>query len=345
MVYHRNFHVIQQMMIAAAMNNPHAGQLPSTATATEILNSTQGTRTAIAALAPNTGNFFDSQSYDPCIIVNPTDSSKLIMFFTGMGAPVQTGEQKIGRATANISDPTIWTVSNSGNPVMTATLAYETGGGGIRADSVIYNPGDSKLYLFYTAKESGTGATCALASSTDLGLTWTKLGQILTPSGIEETCSGCAVIMEGTTLHGIYSYRVSSSLQHYRYASASTSNWLSWTKGGVDIYSDSGRELEFHQLYKIGSTYLIVYESGGAAVDWDIRLATSSSPSSAFTRSTHNPFFVKSATVGAFDRYHVATPNIMAINGFYYLMYCGAMDHDQPFGTNHWQMGVTPLMS
>ena len=35
----------------------------------------------------------------------------------------------------------------------------------------------------------------------------------------------------------------------------------------------------------------------------------------------------------------------MVINGFWYLIYCGAMDHDQPYGSNHWQMGIVPLGS
>jgi hypothetical protein len=337
-------YVIQQMMCGGV--NRGVGPLPSSAEASELLNSVSGTRSAIAALATSQGNFFDSQSFDPCVIVNPSDSSKLIMLFTGMAAPVGAGEQKIGRATANVSSPTVWTVSNSGNPVMSATLGYETGGGGIRADSLLYNPSDNKLYLFYTAKESAAGATCALASSTDLGLTWTKLGQILTPSGGEDTCSDCSVIIEGSTLHGIYSYRASTNLLHYRYASASTSDWLSWTKGGVDIYGDSGRQLEIHKLLKIGSTYLLVYESGSFSpvLDWDIRFATSSSPSTSFTRSANNPFFVKSGTVGAFDRYHVATPQVVVINGFYYLFYCGALDHSDPVTDNHWQMGVVPLL-
>jgi hypothetical protein len=316
-------------------------------TATELLNSINGTRTPIAALATSLGNFFDSQSMDPCIVVNPADSTQLIMIFTGVAAPVSTGLITIGRATASIYDPTTWTVSNSGNPVLTPTLSYETGGLGVRADGLLYNPADGKLYLFYTAKESTTGATCALASSTDLGLTWTKLGQILTPTAPEETCGCLSVFMEGTTLHGVYSYRQSGVIRNYRYASASTSNWLAWTKGGVDIYTDSGRDLEYHHLFKIGPTYLLVYESGSFSpgTPWDIRFATSTSPSSTFTRSPNTPFFVKSGLAGTFDQYHVATPQVVVINGYYYLFYTGAIDHAYPVTDNHWQMGVTPLLT
>ena len=232
---------------------------------------------------------------------------------------------------------------------MTASLAWEIISGGLRADSLVYSPSDGKLYLFYTASATGlTQAVVGVASSTDLGLTWTKnASPILTPSGTEITCSQCAVMLEGTTLHAVYAYRTASAhLPAYRYASASTSDWLTWTKGGVDVYSDPEsptRYHEFHQLFKVGSTYILCYESGTSLTPYDIRLATSSSPSTTFTRSTNNPFLVKSETVGAFDEFHVATAQVIVVNGYYYIFYCGALDHDQPFATNHWQMGVASL--
>lgn len=313
--------------------------LSSGATATELLNAVPMTRTPIASLAPNTGNYFDSQSYDPCILVNPTNSNQLIMFFSGMASPVAAGAQTIGRATASITAPTVWSVSAS--PVLTPSLAWETGGDGLRADSVLYNPSDGKIYLFYTAKAGTTGV--GVASSTDLGLTWTKLGQAITPSGGETNLSQMAVLMEGTTLHGIYSYRNGGVLPALRYASATTANWLSWTKGGVDIYSDPGRYMEFHHLFKVGSTYILCYESGTTTTPYDIRLASSSSPSTGWVRGPVAPFLPKSGVAGTFDQFHTATGHARVINGYWYIVYCGALDHDQPYGTNHWQMGIVPL--
>lgn len=332
-------HVIQQMLIATGrfVFNP----LPDTATASELMNSVPGTRTAIPTLAPNGGNYFDSQSFDPCILVNPSDSTQLIMFFCGMAAPVSSGAQTIGRATASISDPTVWTVSAS--PVITPTLAWETGGDGLRADSVVYSPGDGKIYLFYTARTGTSGV--GVASSTDLGLTWTKLGQVLTPSGIETHLSQLAVLLEGTTLHGIYSYRNGGILPALRYASASTSNWTSWTKGGVDIYSDPGRYMEFHHLFKVGSTYMLCYESGTTSTPYDIRMASSSSVNSGWAAGPVSPFLAKSGEAGSFDEFHTATAHARVIDGYWYLIYCGALDHDQPYYTNHWQMGIVPLLA
>jgi hypothetical protein len=115
----------------------------------------------------------------------------------------------------------------------------------------------------------------------------------------------------------------------------------------VDVYSDPspGRYHEFHQLFKILNTYVLCYESGSTTVPYDLRFATSANPASGWVISPVTPFLQKSGVAGTFDRYHVATGNVALINGFYYMIYCGAIDHDQPYGTNHWQMGITPLLT
>jgi len=295
-------------------------------------------RTRIAALDTGKGNFFDSQTYDPSVLINPDDPTELIMFFSAMAAPVQTGIQRIGRATACVSDPTTWKVSNNGKPVLTPDEhGWERGGDGLRCDSVVYNHVDKRLYLYYTAHGSQVG----LATSSDLGLTWTRhaANPILSPSGDEKNNSQLAVIMDGGTWRGYYSYRTGSRvLPAYRYATSS--DGVKWTKSGGDVYSDGGRYMEFHQIFKIGDRYYLAYESGGDDVDWDIRIATSTDPEKGWIRSTTNPFFVKSGAEGAFDRYLVATPWFININGIWWMYYCGAKDHAQPYGTNHWPMGV-----
>lgn len=306
--------------------------LSSTATATDLINSIPISRTLISALDTGQGNFFDSQSYDPCVIVNPNDSSQLIMLFSAMAAPVETGAMTIGRATCSITNPNVWTLSPT-SPVLTETFI-------IRADSIQYNATDGKLYLFYT----GQGKT-QLASSTDLGVTWTKLGVALAPGGTETVAFHLATFIEGSTIHGIYSYYTSTSqMPAFRYASASTSNWQSWTAPRTDCYQDTvGLTHEFHHLFKVGSTYLLIYEIGSATTDWTIRFATSSSPSSGWVRSPNTPFIAKSGISGTYDQYHVSCPHARIINGYWYVFDSGAKDHSQPYGTNHWPMGIVAL--
>jgi hypothetical protein len=118
-----------------------AAQFVCIADAESISNETSVVHIPIAALDTGKGNFFDSQSFDPSVLVNPEDSSQLIMFFSAMAAPAARGEMRIGRATANVSDPTVWTVSNGGKPMLEADgKSWDQEGSGMRCDSVLYNP-------------------------------------------------------------------------------------------------------------------------------------------------------------------------------------------------------------
>jgi putative isomerase len=304
-----------------------------------------GVRRPIAALATGQGNFFDSQSFDPCILVDPNDSTKLLMFFSGMAAPVSSGVITIGRATSTVADPTTWTVSNSGNPVL------NVGGSGawdhayIRQDSCFYDSGT--LYMFYTG-DNGSMDQIGLATSSDNGLTWTKYSgnPILTPAGQGRNdgnnVSQGAVLKEGSNWTMIYAYRNGSAiLPGYRYATSS--NGTSWSKGDSgDILScATARYCEFHQFVKIGSDYVLLYETGYTDKSWEIWAAKSSTATGNYTNSSRNPWLTKSGTVGAFDRYHVSTPFVIQLGSTLYLYESGAKDFDQPYTSNHWPLGVT----
>ena len=232
-----------------------------------------------------------------------------------------------------------WTLSNGGKPIVTENgSGWERGSNGLRCDSVLYNTADQKLYLYYTAHDA---SQIGLATSSDLGLTWTKHASnpVLAASGDETHTSQFAVIREGSIWHAIYSYRThEKTLPAYRHATSS--DGIAWTKSAGDVYADGGRYMEFHQLFKLGNRYYLAYESGGDNVDWDIRLATSADAATGWNRAATNPVFVKSGIPGAFDRYHVATPCFLSLNQTWWLFYCGAKDHSQPYGTNHWPMGV-----
>jgi|GEM_PF-699205 len=343
--YHWNHNGESHYLVGEAMGQAMVKLLeqdrtikPSVAGAESVSNGTGVARIPIAALDTGKGNFFDSQSFDPSVLVNPEDPSQLIMFFSAMAAPVARGQQRIGRATANVSDPTVWTVSNGGKPMLEADAkSWDQEGSGMRCDSVLYNPADKKLYLYYSP-----GTHIGLATSSDLGLTWTKHPKpVLSPSKDESLNHQFAVMKDGGVWHGIYSYRTGDKiLPAYRYATST--DGISWTKSGGDVYADpdGGRYHEFHQLFKLGSRYYLAYESGGDDKDWDIRIATSTDPEKGWTRSAVNPVFVKSGVAGTFDCFHVSTPWFINIKGKWWLFYSGARDHAQPYVFNHWPMGV-----
>jgi GH43 family beta-xylosidase len=83
------------------------------------------------------------------------------------------------------------------------------------------------------------------------------------------------------------------------------------------------------------------YESGYDTKVFDCRQASSSSPTASWVANPKNPFL---ATNGQLNQLNTATPDMFIINGNWYQFFCFGKDHLLPFGTNHWQMAVAPLM-
>jgi len=283
------------------------------------------------------GTWYSSQIYDFNVLVDPTDSTKLMMFCSGMAAPVAVGTQSIGLFRANVSDPYTWTEVGQ---VITPTESWENGL--CRLGSVIYDSGT--FYLFYSG--DATGEKIGVATSTDNGATFTKYASnpILTPTGQGRNdgdyVSEPAVIKEGSAWTMIYSYRNGATiLPGFRYATSS--DGFAWTKGGSgDVLTTAPLYGEFHQILKKDGLYYLVYEAGSTTVPYRIFMATSSVVTGPFVTTQASPILLESGVVGSFDRYHVATPCLAEISGRWLLFYSGAGDHDQPYGTNHWPGGM-----
>lgn len=308
----------------------------------------------IASLTPGGEAWFSGQTYDPAVLADPADPRSLIMLFSGLNYGGTT--QQIGRATANVADPTTWRLSNNGNPVIMPGNLGEWDDLGVRVLSVVYASGT--LYLYYQGQHSSDYAfQIGLATSTDDGLTWVKNvnNPILTGNGngrVDGIAVGpAAVVKEGSVWHMWYSYSTgfppasscpcdTGYLVGIRYATSS--NGSLWRKAGVgDVFSPP-RWIEWHQVRRLGLTYVMVYETGDFATDYSIHLATATAADGVFEESSLAPW-TKSAIVGRFDRYHVATGAIYFLGGEWYLFYAGASDRDQPFNTNHWSIGVAPF--
>jgi hypothetical protein len=285
---------------------------------------------ASAASVTLTG-WYASQLFDFSVIVDPTDSTRLLIYCTGMAAPVETGTQSIGLFRAPVSNPTSWTEVGQ---VLIADQTYENGA--IRCGSVVYDSGT--YYLFYT---TGTSSTC-LATSTN-GTTFAKYSgnPILSPSGDETQAFHPAVIKEPGGWSMVYTYSTASNILA-GFRAATSTNATAWTKtGGGDLLTTAPLYGEFHQLLKYDGHYYLIYESGSPTDTYRIFAADSSSATGRFSPMPINPLLKESGTVGAFDRYHVATPCLVLVNNLWLLFYCGAQDHAQPYGTNHWPPAVT----
>ena len=125
------------------------------------------------AICSRTGDWKDSQIYDPTLLVNPKDPAQLILWTSGMYAPVASGEQCIGRFTASVKDPKCW-VEEAANPVFRkSTNGWDNGYYGVRLGSVVYDQGTYLLY--YTGITADGHFKLGLATSED-GIKFARTG-------------------------------------------------------------------------------------------------------------------------------------------------------------------------
>jgi len=155
----------------------------------------------------------------------------------------------------------------------------------------------------------------------------------------------CGVIKEGSTWHMVYTCLTPDSDGFHavvRYASAA--NGVDFTKSAGDLFAcgplgaSDHFGIEWHQLLKVGSQYMIVYEaarsvspyqSPGNNTTYTVNLAFSDIITSGWTKVGNNPIWPQSDIVARFDRYHTATPYFSQVNGVWYLFYSGGLDAAQ----------------
>lgn len=293
---------------------------------------------------------YASQVFDPAVRVNPRDATELELFASLMAAPVELGEQTIGRFTSTVadfeadpSDPDNWTFDGV---ILTKGSSGDDDGSdeGIRIDDLLHYGGVD--YLFYTGlNAAGTTGVVCLATSSD-GATWAKQGAVVTPGGQGRDdgnrVSQSSVIREGSTLTMLYSYRDGGTiLPGIRCAQADVSDWTDWTKvGGGDVLTTApSMYCEFKQLLYVNGQYVVMYEAGNASsILFALRGATAGVVTGPYTLLPWPDILGPRGS--GWDTYHVATGRLFELNGVWYLFYVSTDDHDFPYGTNTYPLGV-----
>lgn len=107
------------------------------------------------------------QVEEPCILPNPKDSTRLLMFYSGVPA-ANKAVCAVGKAWALKSDPFSWH-QDEANPIFTAGKAGWDAGC-IRLDSVLYIPEEDAYYIYYSATR-------------DVGGTHDHIGLAICPAG------------------------------------------------------------------------------------------------------------------------------------------------------------------
>ena len=91
------------------------------------------------------------QVQEACVLPNPKDPEKLIMFYSGVPA-ANRRTCFIGKAWALKSDPFTWH-QDAANPVFLPAGGDVWDGNSIRLDAVLYIPEEDAYYLYYSAPQ------------------------------------------------------------------------------------------------------------------------------------------------------------------------------------------------
>ncbi len=298
------------------------------------------------------GGWKDNQVQEPCILVNPKDSSKLIMFYAGM--TLGGGAGSIGKAWADVADPFTWH-EDANNPFLTGKpgLAFDESAY-IRLDSVIYNEVLDEYWIYYTGNGAKTHtdaiglATCPAGKDGYSEVVTKNIKRhagnpILSPKGqgrVDETfVSQGAVFRENGLWYSLYSYRTATqTLPGIRLATSSDGK--QWTKmRGPDLLTAAPEQvfIEWHQVYKIGNRYVMFYEGYNGGTRWGADVATSSSLTTGWKKAPVNLFDqTKWPNYSDETMFHVATPAIYNINNRWYMYFQAA--HSGFYITQRWAM-------
>ena len=295
-----------------------------------------------------TGRAWQSQQVEePCILPNPKDPGRLVMFYSGVSAANRT-VATIGKAWARVEDP--WTWHQDENNPFLGPGQQGWDAGTIRLDAVLYIPEEDAYYIYYSG---ATGpihdriglAICPVGADGYSAVTAAEVirwgdAPVLAPEPaapfFEEMVSQAAVLREwnaaaqGWDWHLYYSYRGRDGILP-GIRRATSRDGKKWTKQWHDadprgmgqiFHSTPGAYYEWHQIIKIGRTYVLCIEVGpDAGRRWRPGLAVSLHPAQGWVQLNLD-LLLQTKWTGLYSDstlYHVATPALYQIGGQWYL--------------------------
>ena len=307
------------------------------------------------------GGWAGGQVQEPCILENPKDSTKLIMFYAGANLVLKDGGKgAIAKAWAYKSSPYVW-YQYKNNPILTPDSIIHFESFSVRLDCVLYNRDTDEYWIYYTGrtgdslKNDAIGlATCKAGINGYSFVTKANIKKypgnpILTGTGQGRNdgtyVSQSSVIIHQGMYYMYYSYRNSDILPGIRYALSKDGKiWLKKGKGDILSRSTGGPDskyFEWKQCFKAFNKYIIIWEAFNG-IEWSACMASSNFPKGPWTKSKRNPIFKPSGIEGSFDKSFVATPAFYLINHKWYLFYQGA-NNGGNYNYNTWDLGIAVL--
>lgn len=297
---------------------------------------------------PRSGIVWMSQQVEePCILPNPKVPGRLIMFYSAVSKS-NPAEASIGKAWAEEDEPFRWHQYEE-NPI------FRPAGKGwdattIRLDCVLYVPEEDAYYIYYSGTTGSVQdriglATCRAGADGYSEVTAeaiTRYGDVpvLAPEPAapyhEDMASQAAVLREWNGAeqswdwYMYYSYRGKDGvLPGIRLATSRDGK--TWTRHfnaddprgmGQLFPSTPNAYYEWHQISKIGSTYVLCIELGvDHGARWRPGLAVSTDPRQGWSQLDPDTVLQTkwSGLYSDSTLYHVATPALYRLDGNWYL--------------------------
>lgn len=318
-------------------------------------------------LARASHEWMSQQLQEPCILPNPKTPGRLIMLYSAMSATNRI-VGAIGKAWAETRSPFSWHQGEA-NPV------FRPAGRGwdattLRLDAVLYIPEEDAYYIYYsgsvgTVQDRIGLAICpagpdGYAGLTEANITRYGTAPVLAPESAapyhEEMASQAAVMREWNDAtkrwdwYMYYSYRGKDGvLPGIRLATSQDGK--RWTRhfnagdpsGRGQLFNATpGAYYEWHQVFKVGATYVLCIEVGvDHGVRWRPGLAVSKDPVHGWSQLDLDTV-LQTKWSGLYDDrtvYHVATPALYLIEGKWYLyaQACGRPGNDN-YIDGAWEM-------
>lgn len=288
------------------------------------------------------------QVQEACVLPNPKDPEKLIMFYSGVPASNRR-TCFIGKAWALKSDPFTWH-QDPANPVFLPAGGEAWDSNSIRLDAVLYIPEEDAYYIYYSGSRSIVQdqiglAICPAGPDGYSGVSPATIRRwgtvpVLAPEPAapfhEVMASQAAILREWNadtkrwdwTMY--YSYRGKDGvLPGLRLATSHDGK--TWTRqfnaddprGMGQIFpSIPNAYYEWHQVFKVDDTYVLSIELGiEKGQRWRTALAVSKSPRTGW-KPLPPDTVLQTQWTGLYRddaMYHVATPAFYRIDGRWYL--------------------------
>jgi hypothetical protein len=312
-------------------------------------------------------DWMSQQVEEPCILPNPKVPGRLIMFYSAVASSNRV-VAAVGKAWADTRDPFRWH-QDGANPVFSpAGRGWDSST--IRLDTVLYIAEEDAYYIYYSGS-TGTCqdriglAICPAGADGYSGVTPAAIARygtapVLSPEPAppfhEDMASQAAVMREWNAethrweWYMYYSYRgKDGTLPGIRLATSRDGK--AWTRHfnaddphgmGQIFRSTPAAYYEWHQVFKVGATYVLCIEVGvNHGTRWRTGLAVSKDPKQGWTQLDLDAV-LQTEWHGLYDDrtlFHVATPALYLIEGKWYLFAqaCGRPTNDN-YIDGAWEM-------